>query len=75
MIVNLLFPEFDGIAYAIVSPFLIPLKTSLNIGKGSSKPVVRELSPANKKLVIFLLKTALLNFSVVVICTIASLTS
>ena len=33
-IVSLLLPLFEGIAYAIVSPFLIPLNTSVNIGNG-----------------------------------------
>jgi len=33
-IVNLLLPLFDGIAKANVSPFLIPLKTSVITGNG-----------------------------------------
>ena len=74
-IVNLLFPEFDGIAYDIVSPFLIPLNTLLNIGNGSVNPEFKLFSPDNKKSVTFVLNIDLLNFSVVVICTIASFTS
>ena len=65
-IVNLLFPEFDGIANAIVSPFLIPLNTLLNIGNGKSKPDVNSFCPFTKKSVTFEFNIACLNLPVTV---------
>ena len=65
-IVNLLLPELEGIANAIVSPFLNPLNTPERIGNGNSNPFVKVLSPISKKLVKSLFKTACLNFPVTV---------
>ena len=48
-IVNLLLPELDGIANAIVSPFLKPLKTLERIGNGNASPFVKVLSPISRK--------------------------
>ena len=64
--VNLLFPAFDGIAIAIVSPFLIPLKTCVKIGNGKLNPFAKLLSPRSKKSVKFVLSTDCLNLSVTV---------
>ena len=75
LIVNLLFPEFDGIAYAIVSPFLIPLNTEFNIGNGSFNPVVRLLSPSFKNSLKSEFSTDDLNLFVIIICSIAFSTS
>ena len=71
-IVNLLLPLFDGIAYAIVSPFLIPLNTSVNTGNGYDKPFANSFSPLSKKFTSPSLKTADLNFCVTLTCSIVS---
>ena len=73
--VSLLLPAFEGIAIAIVSPFLIPLKTCVKIGKGKLKPLAKLLSPLSKKLVKSVFNTACLNLSVTVTWFVAFSTS
>ena len=73
--VNLLLPELEGIAKAIVSPCLIPLNTLDKILNGIDNPFVNVLSPLTKKPVKSSFKTDLLNFSVAVTCSTAPSTS
>ena len=75
LMVNLLLPAFDGIAKAIVSPFLIPLKTLVRIGNGISKPCVKLFAPSSKNWVSPLFNIADLNFPVTVTWFIAASTS
>ena len=75
LIANLLFPAFDGIAYAIVSPFLTPLKTCVKIGNGNFNPLAKLFEPSSIKLVRFLFNIVCLNFSVTVTWFIADSTS
>ena len=74
-IVNLLLPAFEGIAKAVVSPFLRPLKVEDKIGNGMLNPFVKLLSPFSKKSVKLLFSTACLNFCVTLTCVIAFFTS
>ena len=75
LIVNLLLPELEGIATAIVSPFLNPLNSFVKRSNGNGIPVVKLFSPVSRNSVRPLFSTALLNFSVAVTCSTALSTS